>query len=167
VPEHNQRKTRIARLRRAEGLSVSKLASEIGVDPEQLSRWESEEEDLPDHVQTILAARFGVDVAWLTARDSFPVEAKRLKPRRFARRERGLTGQRFTRLRLAEGLTREHLAAEIGVDAADIARWESSGSIPERHREALATRFGVTIKWLTGREEFGSAIIPARPKGRG
>jgi len=56
---------------------------------------------------------------------------------------------RLKRLREAQGLSRQELANELLVSDRTIRRWEQ-GSIPERYRERLAKRFGVSLSHLVG-----------------
>lgn len=59
------RGARIARIRRERGFTQRTLASEIGVDPVSVSRWERDEATPRDLVRERLAAALGISVAGL------------------------------------------------------------------------------------------------------
>ena len=163
----SKRPHRLARLRRAEGLTIDALAEQVGLDPRDLRRWE-QNGSIPAEVQVRLAARFGVDTSWLVGTESLPTETVRLDPsrRRFPSRPT-IRRNRLAALRSAEGMTQPILARELGVAREDLARWEGGAPIPAEHEAALAERFGVTVDWLTGRETLDSEIIPTAPDERG
>ena len=71
-----KRPNRLAQLRKSEGVTVDALAEQLGLNPVDLRRWE-ENGTIPAEVQTRLAARFGVDVSWLTGAESLPSDVIR------------------------------------------------------------------------------------------
>ena len=61
---------------------------------------------------------------------------------------------RLKSLRMRCGLTQEHLAAQLGVTAQAIARWESGKNpIPTKHLRALATLLGTSVTELVVRQD--------------
>lgn len=68
--------------------------------------------------------------------------------------EQRLPLPRLAELRETAGETAVSLAAWQGTSTQTLWRWETGRvPIPERHREALAQRFGVTIPYLMRYEE--------------
>lgn len=66
------------------------------------------------------------------------------------------TGDQIYALRKGRGMTQEQLAAEIGVSAAAVSKWESRGNIPDVDTLCLlADYFEVTVDVLLGRESAG------------
>lgn len=60
---------------------------------------------------------------------------------------------RLAELRIAAGLNQTALAFERGVTANTVYRWETARvPIPDKHKLALAARFGVTPGYLMGWE---------------
>jgi transcriptional regulator with XRE-family HTH domain len=152
------RPTRLARLRRADGLTHAALAAQLKVDAESVASWE-DGTAIPDDQLEPLARIFGVSVAWLTRSEALPSDVTRRprRPRRFARDDRG---QRIRRLRRAEGLSRSALAKAIGTSEASVADWESGSSLPDDNAQRrLAARLAVSIEYLMGRERLDSEIV--------
>jgi transcriptional regulator with XRE-family HTH domain len=150
---------RLARLRRAEGMSKEAVAAMLGVDITEVARWE-QGAAIPAAARVALAERFGVDPESLVTLPALPTEAVRMRPapaRRFARRARQ---NRLSRLRQAEGLSVAALAAELGVDAMAVDAWEGGANIPEQQVALLTARFGVTSDRLLGREALPTDVIP-------
>lgn len=62
-------------------------------------------------------------------------------------------GQKIQELRKRKGITQEELAAELGVTAAAVSKWENSYTLPDILMLcALADFFGVTTDELLGRD---------------
>jgi transcriptional regulator with XRE-family HTH domain len=86
--------------------------------------------------------------------------------------DRLAVGHRIRDLRERRGLTREELAARVGVHAGSIARWETGGSVPHAYTlERIAEACGGSAEYIrTGRgggvdtRETGS---PAGGEGEG
>jgi transcriptional regulator with XRE-family HTH domain len=55
---------------------------------------------------------------------------------------------RLKRLRLAQKISRETIGHYLGVTSRTVHRWETGGSIPDRHKFALADMFGVSVPYL-------------------
>jgi transcriptional regulator with XRE-family HTH domain len=83
-----------------------------------------------------------------------------------ARDERRAIGHRIRLLRERRGLTREELAARVGVHAGSIARWETGGSVPHAYTlERIAEACGGASEWIrTGRQEEGVEAAAAEPE---
>ena len=61
-------------------------------------------------------------------------------------------GKNICELRKAKGVTQEELAAELGVTAAAVSKWEKGSTLPDVLMVcALADHFGVTTDALLGR----------------
>jgi transcriptional regulator with XRE-family HTH domain len=156
---------RLTRLRRAEGMSIDALAEFLGVDAAHVDQWEQGVEIPPEH-RAALAARFGVDATSLSDPVSLPTAVTRLPvtpPRRFTRPAAART--RLRKLRRAEGLSVEALAAELDVSTSDVEAWENGGGVPERYVNALTVRFGVSPDWLLGRDTFPTNVTPGEGEG--
>ena len=148
-------------------MTVEGLAEQLGLNPVDLRRWE-ENGTIPAEAQTRLAARFGVDVSWLTGAESLPSDViRRDRARRRFEAPGPVRRNRLAALRAGEGLSQPVLARELKVDREELAGWEQGAPIPEKYERVLAARFGVTVDWLTGRESLDSEIIPAAPDERG
>lgn len=67
--------------------------------------------------------------------------------------EKRAAGHRLRTVRERAGLSREELAARVGVHAGSIARWETGGAAPHAYTlERIAELCGVTAEWIrTGR----------------
>ncbi len=78
--------------------------------------------------------------------------------------ERATFGDRVAAARDAVGLTDEELARRLGVDLADVRRWEGDLDEPRANRlQMLSGILGVSLAWLltgTG-EEPGVPVPPA------
>ncbi len=58
---------------------------------------------------------------------------------------------RLRQLRNASGMTRQHVADMLSVDAREVGRWENDEApIPEEYATILAGILGVTMEYLTG-----------------
>lgn len=73
-------------------------------------------------------------------------------------------GNKINELRKAKNITQEELAAELGVTAAAVSKWENGYSLPDILMLcALADYFGVTTDELLGRvPKRGRAVIAAQ-----
>lgn len=79
--------------------------------------------------------------------------------------DRRAVGHRIRDLRERRGLSREELAARVGVHAGSIARWETGGSVPHAYTlERIAEICGGSAEYIrTGRGEEGSSHAAAGP----
>lgn len=60
---------------------------------------------------------------------------------------------RIAELRRAQNVRQANLAAELGIDASTMWRWEKSKvAIPDVQKVAMAKRFGVSVGYLMGWE---------------
>ena len=69
--------------------------------------------------------------------------------------DRRAIGHRIRIARERRGLSRDELAARVGVHAGSIARWETGGSVPHAFTlERIAEACGSTAEWIrTGRRD--------------
>ena len=69
--------------------------------------------------------------------------------------EKRAAGHRLRAVRERAGLSREELAARVGVHAGSIARWETGGSVPHAYTmERIAEACGASAEWIrTGQDE--------------
>lgn len=83
--------------------------------------------------------------------------------------DRRAVGHRIRDLRERRGLSREELAARVGVHAGSIARWETGGSVPHAYTlERIAEICGGSAEYIrTGRGDEASARHAAAPAGGG
>ncbi len=83
--------------------------------------------------------------------------------------DRRAVGHRIRDLRERRGLSREELAARVGVHAGSIARWETGGSVPHAYTlERIAEVCGGSAEYIrTGRGEEGASQAAAPAKGEG
>jgi transcriptional regulator with XRE-family HTH domain len=83
--------------------------------------------------------------------------------------ERLGVGHRIRKLRERRGLSREELAARVGVHAGSIARWETGGSVPHAYTlERIAEACGGSAEYIrTGRggDEREAVAAPADEGG--
>src|ERR1051325_1432371 len=79
------------------------------------------------------------------------------------RDERKAIGHRIRMLRERRGLTRDELAARVGVHAGSIARWETGGSVPHAYTlERIAEACGGVAEWIrTGKQEEAPEAQPS------
>ena len=84
-----------------------------------------------------------------------------------ATNDRLAVGHRIRDLRERRGLTREELAARVGVHAGSIARWETGGSVPHAYTlERIAEACGGSAEYIrTGRGEGVEGRGPGSPAG--
>ena len=77
-------------------------------------------------------------------------------------------GKNIYELRKARGVTQEELAAELGVTAAAVSKWEKGNTLPDVLMVcALADYFGVTTDALLGRaRELKPLVVIAREEDR-
>lgn len=69
-------------------------------------------------------------------------------------------GKMILELRKEKGVTQEELAAELGVTAAAVSKWENGYTLPDVLMIcALADFFGVTTDELLGREKNGKLAV--------
>lgn len=67
-------------------------------------------------------------------------------------------GQRIAQKRKEQGLSQEGLGEKLGVSRQAIYKWESDSALPEVEKLiSLSQLFGVSVGWLLGTEEEGSA----------
>lgn len=66
-------------------------------------------------------------------------------------------GTRLKELRVREDLSQSELAERTGVSQANVSRWETSGEVPERRMEALATALDVTFDELRADDDTDTA----------
>ena len=86
--------------------------------------------------------------------------------------DRLAVGHRIRDLRERRGLTREELAARVGVHAGSIARWETGGSVPHAYTlERIAEACGGSAEYIrTGRgggTETRETALPGGGDGEG
>ena len=77
-------------------------------------------------------------------------------------------GKNIYELRREKGVTQEELAAELGVTAAAVSKWEKGNTLPDVLMVcALADYFGVTTDALLGRtRELKPLVVIAREEDR-
>lgn len=85
--------------------------------------------------------------------------------------DRRAVGHRIRMLRERKGLSRDELAARVGVHAGSIARWETGGSVPHAYTlERIAEACDGTAEYIRtgrGRDDDGLFAQPAEPEGEG
>jgi transcriptional regulator with XRE-family HTH domain len=87
-----------------------------------------------------------------------------------ATEDRRAVGHRIRTLRERSGLTREELAARVGVHTGSIARWETGGSVPHAYTlERIAQACGGAAEYIrTGRgDDDGARDAPPAAGGEG
>jgi len=83
--------------------------------------------------------------------------------------DRRAVGHRIRTLRERRGLTREELAARVGVHTGSIARWETGGSVPHAYTlERIAEACGGSADYIrTGGDEDEASDGASAPVGDG
>lgn len=79
--------------------------------------------------------------------------------------EQNIIGTTIAALRREKGLTQDALAAQLGVSAQAVSKWENGLSCPDiLMLPEIADYFGVSVDTLFGRESAGAVLpVPAEP----
>ena len=142
-------------LRRAAGLSLSRLAAQMNVSVATASRWETDRRR-PHHDQLEALA----DVLGLPSAGDVLCLFDPGLPAHAQESIRPCFG--LVRLRAARQLTRRALAAELGVAAATVAHWECGRrGLPARRIPELAHVLGVAPEELP--HQLSMAAVPTPP----
>ena len=77
-------------------------------------------------------------------------------------------GETIAALRKKHNMTQEALAAEIGVSAQSVSKWENNTNMPDIHlMPILADTFGVSIDTMYGRIRYEQSVTPENALERG